>query len=138
MRSRRTIPVLTAAADSIAKYLAAVQAAPGAGAPPALPAAVSLPDELQAVLSHSNVVLRYLPRTLPRVPRAELFDARVHPERAPSGSTTTVPGADTAISRQRGHQSEQHATFTFVELFAGLGVRVQGFKTCTLSAEYYL
>ena len=131
MRPRRTIPVLTAAADSIAEYLAAVQAAPGAGAPPALlAAAVSLPDELQAVLrSHSSVALRYLPQTLPRVPRAELFDACVHPERAPSGSSTT-------ISRRTGQQSEQHAAFSFVELFAGLGVRAQGFSTYSLSAGY--
>jgi hypothetical protein len=130
--ARRTIPVLTAAADRISAYLEVAQAVAGGAEKSALPtAAASLPDELVAVLrSNSNVALRYLPCTMPRVPRAELFDARVHPDRAPSSPGTAVPADTTTISRRGRRQSEQPAAFTFVELFAGLGVRVQQFNSC--------
>ena len=135
-RPRRTIPVLAAAADAISACLAAAHGGVGGvGGVPDLPsaAAAALPDELLAVLrSHSSVALRYLPRTAPRAPRAELLDARVHPERAPSGVGDTAhpsPAAVLRASSRRSRQTEQSAAFTFVELFAGLGVRAQHFNS---------
>jgi hypothetical protein len=147
LRPRRTIPVLAAAAEGISAFLAAVQKAapPAALLPPAAlpPAAAGLPAELQAVLrSSGHVALRYLPQTPPRLPRLEAFDARVHPERAPSNSAPAVTAAAAAAGSSRSlnanagpervtQQPEAAAAaaaaaaFTFVELFAGLGVRNQ-------------
>ena len=124
----------------------ATEVAPGDrafAAPAALPpAAAGLPAELQAVLrSSGHVALRYLPQTPPRLPRLEAFDARVHPERAPSNSAPAVTAAAAAAGSSRSlhanagpervtQQPEAAAAaaaaaFTFVELFAGLGVRNQ-------------